>query len=62
MTNDEIKMHLANKVTAHAEEQELETLVSVLGTPSAQRAAKAHRLPELVAHEQGHGLDYRNVA
>lgn len=62
MTHEEIKNHLANTVKAHAEEQELETLVSVLGTPTAQRAARAHRLPELVASEQGHGLDYRNVA
>lgn len=62
MTNEEKRAHLANGVAAVKEEAELETLVSVLGTPSAQRAARAHRLPELVAAEQGHGLDYRNIA
>lgn len=60
MTNEEIKNHLANGVAAVKEEAELETLVSVLGTPTAQRAAKAHRLPELVASEQGHGMDHMN--
>ncbi len=59
---EETRARLANTVQAHKEEVELETLVEVLGTPTAQRAAHAHRLPELIAAEQGHGLDYRNVA
>lgn len=53
---------MANTVQAHREEVELEALVSVLGDPSAQRAADRHRLPELIASEQGHGLDFRNAA
>lgn len=65
MTNNEIKAarrKMQNTVTAHREEQELETLVSVLGDPTAQRAADRHRLPELIAREQGHGMDYRSAA
>lgn len=56
----EIRKSLANHVAADKEETELETLVSVLGTPSAQNAAKSHTLPEMIAAEQGHGTDYLN--
>ena len=50
---------LAHAVQANAEETELESLVEVLGNESAQDAAHAHTLPELVAAEQGHGMDHR---
>lgn len=56
------RQKMQNTVTAHREEVELEALVSVLGDPTAQRAADRHRLPELIASEQGHGMDYRSVA
>lgn len=62
MTQDELKaarQKMQNTVTAHHEEVELETLVSVLGSPAAQQAAETHRIPELVAKEQGRGLDFR---
>ena len=62
MTQDEIKAarrKMENTVKAHHEEVELETLVSVLGSPAAQAAAESHRIPELVAKEQGRGLDFR---
>lgn len=62
MTQDEIKAarrKMENTVKAHHEEVELETLVSVLGNPTAQQAAESHRIPELVAKEQGRGLDFR---
>lgn len=62
MTRNEMqaaRRKMANTVQAHNEEVELESLVRVLGTPDAQRAADSHRLPELVAREQGHGLDFR---
>lgn len=52
--------NLANAVQAHKEESVLETLVSVLGDAPAQRAARAHVLPELIAKEQGHGMDHRH--
>lgn len=62
MTKNELKAarrKMENTVTAHREEVELETLVRVLGTPAAQTAADSHRIPELVAREQGRGMDYR---
>jgi hypothetical protein len=61
MTHNEInaaRATLRNTVDTHHEQVELETLVSVLGDPQAQRAADRHRLPELIASEQGHGMDY----
>jgi hypothetical protein len=65
MTNNEIKAarrKMENTVQAHREEQELEALVSVLGTTEGARAAERHRLPELVASEQGRGMDFRSAA
>lgn len=56
----EIRQSLANHIAADKEETELETLVEVLGTRKAQRAVKAHSLPELVARVQGHGMDHLN--
>lgn len=57
----ETRTTLANHIAAHTEETELETLVEVLGNRKAQRAVAAHTLPELVAKEQGHGMDHRHV-
>ena len=62
MTKNELKAarrKMENTVTAHREEVELETLVRVLGDSTAQQAADSHRIPELVAREQGRGMDYR---
>jgi hypothetical protein len=59
---EETRNRIAQNVVAIKEEAELETLVSVLGSPVAQRAAKTHTLPELVASEQDHGTDYLNGA
>jgi hypothetical protein len=61
MTED-MKRRISNHIVADKEERELETLVSVLGSPKAQRAVDTHTLPEMVAREQGHGMDYRNAA
>lgn len=61
MTED-MKRRISAHIAADKEEAELETLVSVLGSPRAQRAADTHTLPEMVAREQGHGMDYRQNA
>lgn len=63
MTRNELnaaRRKMQNTVTAHREEQELEALVSVLGDPAAQAAADKHRIPQLIAREQGRGMDYVN--
>ncbi len=56
------EMHdrLARHVMADKEERELESIVSVLGERTAQAACTTHTLPELIAREQGHGLDFRS--
>ncbi len=59
---DDMREKIANHVAANQEETELETLVEVLGDHKAQVAVASHTLPELIAAEQGHGLDFRNVA
>jgi hypothetical protein len=61
MTED-MKRRISAHIAADKEENELETLVSVLGTPGAQRAADSHTLPEMIAREQGHGMDHRHAA
>lgn len=60
--NDSTRNSIANHVAATQEETELETLVEVLGESQAQAAVATHTLPALIAAEQGHGLDFRNVA
>lgn len=60
--NESTRNKIANHVAATQEETELETLVEVLGDRKAQVAVASHTLPELIAAEQGHGLDFRNVA
>lgn len=60
--NENTRKTLAAHVAANREETELETLVEVLGERRAQNAVAAHVLPELIASEQGHGTDFRNVA
>lgn len=61
MTETQTK-NIANAVTNMREEAEMEALVSVIGTRQAQRAVKTHTLPELIASEQGHGMDHLNGA
>lgn len=60
--NESTRKTLAAHVAATREETELETLVEVLGDSKAQAAVASHTLPRLIASEQGHGTDFRNVA
>lgn len=41
---------------------ELEHLIELFGEVPAVNAAQSHKLPEFIASEQGHGLDYLNIS